>query len=51
MSCQISTWTHTDPTQILSDYDAQITHLRKELEQVHHEYSEWEAASKPSRAS
>ncbi|GAB7353014.1 hypothetical protein MBLNU459_g3571t1 [Dothideomycetes sp. NU459] len=34
--------------KILSDYDAQLTHLRRELDQVKQEYTEWEAASKPS---
>ncbi|KAF4556861.1 Nucleoporin NUP57-like protein [Elsinoe fawcettii] len=29
--------------KILSDYDVQISHLRKELEQVQQEYQEWES--------
>ena len=33
--------------QILTDYDAQLTHLKKELEQVKLEYEEWVAASRP----
>ncbi|KAI5210539.1 hypothetical protein E4T39_00226 [Aureobasidium subglaciale] len=35
--------------KILHDYDTQIQHLRKELEQIKKEYEEWEAASKPSK--
>ncbi|KAK8200708.1 Nucleoporin nup57 [Zalaria obscura] len=33
--------------KILSDYDAQLTHLRKELGLVQEEYAQWEAASRP----
>lgn len=36
------------PIQILSDYDAQLTHLKKELVTVTKEYEEWTAASRPS---
>lgn len=32
----------------MSDYDAQLSHLKKELDQVKMEYTEWEAASKPT---
>ena len=39
---------HTDERQILSDYDAQITHLHKELQQVTQEFREWESASRPN---
>ncbi|CAD0091165.1 unnamed protein product [Aureobasidium mustum] len=35
--------------KILQDYDTQIQHLRKELDQIKKEYEEWEAASKPSK--
>ena len=38
----------TDKIQILGDYDAQIIHLRKELEQVQSEFQEWELASRPN---
>ena len=38
----------TDKIQILGDYDAQIIHLRKELEQVQSEFEEWELASRPN---
>lgn len=38
---------HADSYQILSDYDAQLTHLRKELGLVQEEYAQWEAASRP----
>lgn len=34
--------------QILSDYDAQLTHLKKELDQVKQEYDEWATASRPT---
>ncbi|TKX19555.1 putative nucleoporin NUP54 complex subunit [Elsinoe australis] len=32
--------------KILNDYDVQITHLRKELEQVQLEYKEWETSQR-----
>ncbi|KAI4731038.1 hypothetical protein E4T49_01083 [Aureobasidium sp. EXF-10728] len=35
--------------KILHDYDTQIQHLRKEMDQIKKEYEEWEAASKPSK--
>ncbi|KAH0372868.1 hypothetical protein KCU65_g916, partial [Aureobasidium melanogenum] len=35
--------------KILQDYDTQIQHLRKEMDQIKKEYEEWEAASKPSK--
>ena len=46
-------WENTalTPRQILTDYDAQITYLRKELGQIQQEYTEWEAATKPGGAS
>ncbi|KAK4954773.1 Nucleoporin nup57 [Elasticomyces elasticus] len=31
--------------KILSDYDAQLAYLRKELEEVQREFREWEAAN------
>ncbi|KAJ9631108.1 Nucleoporin nup57 [Taxawa tesnikishii (nom. ined.)] len=32
--------------KILSDYDAQLQHLNKELEMVKEEFKEWEKASR-----
>lgn len=36
------------PLQILSDYDAQITHLHKELAQVRQEFDDYQAATRPA---
>lgn len=33
--------------KILSDYDAQISHLRKELQLVQQEFDDWQAATRP----
>ncbi|KAG8625761.1 hypothetical protein KVT40_006162 [Elsinoe batatas] len=33
--------------KILSDYDVQISHLKKELGQVQQEYKEWESSQRP----
>ena len=35
------------PSQLLSDYDSQLNHLKKELERIRTDYAEWEQASKP----
>ena len=36
--------------QLLSDYDSQLNHLKKELERVNSDYSDWEQASKPVKS-
>ncbi len=35
-----------DPPQILSNYDAQLSHLNKELEQIRSEFVDWETNTK-----
>lgn len=34
-------------TQILSDYDSQLGHLRKEVDMIKKDFEEWEASTRP----
>ena len=35
--------------QILTDYDSQLAHLRKELEMIKKEFENWQANEKPAQ--